>query len=151
MNKKLGEHVDKLSNSTGIRKPKGGSNKKLPQELNQKDTKTISINQMPIDSENKKSDADLRTNITSEQTNIRIIAIDLEKSNMKKSRRYKLVQKLCESCKTTDKTKLIHCYLCKKIKCKPCAEKEHQYSSKKRDQSSYICEDCFNKDSFKLR
>jgi hypothetical protein len=57
----------------------------------------------------------------------------------------------CETCRMNDKSKLIQCYICKKTRCKNCAEKEPQYSSKKRDQSSYICQTCFQSEPLKIR
>jgi hypothetical protein len=57
----------------------------------------------------------------------------------------------CESCDTTEKSKLLRCYICKNQKCKSCAEKDAQFSSKKRDQSSYICSNCFQDQKPKIR
>lgn len=57
----------------------------------------------------------------------------------------------CESCNLNEKIKLLRCYTCKKLKCKNCAEKESHFSTKKRDQSSYICTNCFENDNPKIR
>ena len=57
----------------------------------------------------------------------------------------------CETCNLNEKIKLLRCYTCKKLKCKNCAEKESQFSTKKRDQSSYICANCFENDNPKIR
>jgi hypothetical protein len=63
----------------------------------------------------------------------------------------KVEEQICASCGTNDKLKLLRCYTCKKLICKICAEKETHYSSKRRDQSSYICANCFENDNPKIR
>jgi hypothetical protein len=72
-------------------------------------------------------------------------------SELKLKKKKKTDAAFCETCLTQEKMKLLTCYICKKAKCKSCAEKESHYSSKKRDQSSYICTACFENQTTKIR
>lgn len=77
---------------------------------------------------------------------------DKEGPKTKNILRTKIKEVLCESChEITEQPKTLKCYICKQIKCRNCGEKETHYSTKKRDQSSYICINCFDSQNAKIR
>jgi hypothetical protein len=97
--------------------------------------------------ENEKNSENLKSEI-----NIHATKETNTENKLKKEKKMNKKEEIqCETCTFNEKAKMINCYLCKKSKCKNCAEKEHHYSSKKRDQSSYICPPCFGKDESKIR
>lgn len=78
---------------------------------------------------------------------------NLQEKRGKKKKIHKYEKQHCEVCNipNNDKIKHLRCYTCKKVTCKNCADKETHYSGKKRDSSIYICANCFESQTPKIR
>lgn len=91
-------------------------------------------------------------NPTDSKTNNLLTNSEISPSKLKQMQRNLSKGIKCQSCNMSDKGNLLACYICKKHKCKSCAEKESKYVvTKKRDQSSFICIDCINGQTNKMR
>lgn len=95
----------------------------------------------------QKSKMILEQNENEEKTAFQIEKIEPTKSVSEKGRRRRKSTRseeyVCSQCNTKDKNKFLCCYICKTLKCKNCSEKDRNYSIRKRDQSSFICPECF--------
>lgn len=123
-------------------------------QIVQEDIITTSDRERPKNNSNKLLE---NSNILEEEINE--IKQQIRESSIQQDKQIKKVLRssqniddyICEKCDTKEKIKLLTCFTCKKLICKLCAEKESHYSSKRRDQSNYICSNCFEIDNSKIR
>lgn len=127
-------------------------------QINIREAENIKVENLKNSIENKEKTTILEhqfVNLQEKAEEMNIITNHNEEEDVnkvKKKRIPKVEDLLCESCHAIeDKQKMLKCYICKDAYCKACAEKETHYSSKKRDQSSYICMNCFKNENNKIR
>ena len=153
MIKNIGEQTEKQIQPVGNNRTKESLRENVLKGDKVQRGLNVKQNEIAMDclEKEKNEDFDNSSNINPKHNNLENSRMQSEDPKRKTKKPAKYEEISCKSCGMTDKSKIIDCYLCKKIICKSCVDKEPKFSSKKREQSSYICESCLNNNSLKLR